>query len=60
MLSTTASILLYSGGLQGLENAMIITALPFSVIMILMTYSLIKSLQIEKTALRAQDSKKRS
>ncbi|WP_147803118.1 glycine betaine uptake BCCT transporter [Alkalicoccus halolimnae] len=60
MLSATASILLFTGGLQGLENAMIIAALPFSVIMILMTYSLIKSLQIEKNALAAREAKKRS
>jgi glycine betaine transporter len=60
MLSATASTLLFTGGLQGLENAMIIAALPFSVIMILMTYSLIKSLQIEKNALTAKEAKKRS
>ncbi len=48
MLSATASILLYSGGLQALQNALIIAALPFSVIMLLMTFSLIKALRQEE------------
>ncbi|SDO27148.1 glycine betaine uptake BCCT transporter [Alkalicoccus daliensis] len=60
MLSATASILLFTGGLEGLENAMIVAALPFSIIMILMTWSLIKSLRIEKAALDAEREKKRS
>lgn len=60
MLSATASILLFTGGLQGLENAMIVAALPFSVIMLLMAWSLIKSLRIEKAALEAEKDKKRS
>ncbi|QKS70646.1 BCCT family transporter [Paenalkalicoccus suaedae] len=48
ILSLTAAILLYTGGLQALENAMIIAALPFSVIMIMMAVSLVKSLRTEK------------
>ncbi|PRO64724.1 glycine betaine uptake BCCT transporter [Alkalicoccus urumqiensis] len=59
MLSITASILLFTGGLQGLENAMIIAALPFSVIMILMAYSLLKSLRIERIALEKEAQKKK-
>ncbi|MBU8908404.1 BCCT family transporter [Desertibacillus haloalkaliphilus] len=46
-LSITALALLYSGGLQALQNTMIIAALPFSVIMGLMVFSLLKSLQKE-------------
>jgi len=46
-LSTTALVLLYSGGLQALENTMIIAALPFSAIMVLMVVSLLKSLKQE-------------
>ncbi|SDJ03978.1 BCCT family transporter [Natribacillus halophilus] len=41
LLSVTALVLLYSGGLQALENALIIAALPFSVVMLLMTLGLI-------------------
>lgn len=46
--SLIAVILLYSGGLQALQNALIIAALPFSVIMILMIVSLYKSLAKER------------
>ncbi|RNA68473.1 glycine betaine uptake BCCT transporter [Alteribacter keqinensis] len=48
MLSATALILLYTGGLQALENALIIAALPFSIIMIMMVLSLFKALRQEK------------
>ncbi|WP_454101245.1 glycine betaine uptake BCCT transporter [Metabacillus sp. SLBN-84] len=46
-LAAIALVLLYSGGLQALQNTMIIAALPFSVIMALMTISLMKSLSKE-------------
>lgn len=46
-LAAIALVLLYSGGLQALQNTMIIAALPFSIIMTLMTISLIKSLSKE-------------
>lgn len=48
LLTTMALVLLSSGGLQALQNTMIIAALPFSVIMILMTASLLKELHKEK------------
>jgi glycine betaine transporter len=47
LLSATALVLLYSGGLKALQNTMIAAALPFSIIMALMTWSLIKSLHKE-------------
>jgi glycine betaine transporter len=47
MLSAIALVLLYSGGLQALQNTMVAAALPFSLIMALMTLSLIKALQKE-------------
>ncbi|MCU9614437.1 BCCT family transporter [Caldibacillus lycopersici] len=47
LLTAIALVLLYSGGLMALQNAMIIAALPFSVIIILMTISLLKSLNKE-------------
>ncbi|RFU66653.1 glycine betaine uptake BCCT transporter [Peribacillus glennii] len=49
--SIVAIILLYSGGLQGLQNALIAAALPFSAIMILMGISLYKSLMKERKEL---------
>ncbi|WP_026688840.1 BCCT family transporter [Alteribacter aurantiacus] len=53
MLSATALILLYTGGMQALENALIIVALPFSIIMILMVFSLFKALAQERKSDRA-------
>ncbi|HZG73827.1 MAG TPA: BCCT family transporter [Chondromyces sp.] len=49
--SLVAVILLYSGGLQALQNALIIAALPFSLIMILMMVSLSRSLGGERREL---------
>lgn len=49
--SIVALILLYSGGLDALQNALIIAALPFSVIIALMMASLYKSLNREKKEL---------
>lgn len=47
LLTATALVLLYSGGLTALQNAMIVAALPFSIIMLLMMTSLLKSLNKE-------------
>ncbi|WP_338469482.1 BCCT family transporter [Niallia sp. XMNu-256] len=47
LLALIAIALLYSGGLLALQNTMIIAALPFSIIMILMTASLLKSINEE-------------
>ena len=58
ILTVTALVLLYSGGLQALQNTMIIAALPFSAIMAIMTISLIKSLSIEAKELGIGQFKK--
>ncbi len=47
LLAATALALLYTGGLQALQNTMIIAALPFSLIMVLMTASFIKAIYKE-------------
>ncbi|WP_188207233.1 glycine betaine uptake BCCT transporter [Alkalibacillus aidingensis] len=47
LLSATALALLYTGGLQALENAMIIAAFPFSIIMLLMAISFVKAIYKE-------------
>jgi glycine betaine transporter len=49
--STVALILLYSGGLQALQNALIGAAFPFSFIMLLMMISLYRALAKEKKEL---------
>ncbi|RSL30422.1 BCCT family transporter [Salibacterium salarium] len=46
--SSAAAVLLYFGGLGGLETAMIIAALPFTFIMLLMVISIFKSLKSER------------
>lgn len=45
--SSIAAVLLWSGGLEGLQTASIVAALPFSVIMLLMVFSLRKALKQE-------------
>ena len=46
--SAVATVLIFSGGLQGLQTASIVTALPFTLIMVLMCYSLVKALKAER------------
>jgi choline/glycine/proline betaine transport protein len=45
-----AAVLLIAGGLQALQTASIVAALPFSVVLLLAIYGLFKSLREEKTA----------
>ena len=45
--SSTAAVLLLSGGLNGLQTASIVTALPFAVIMVFMVVSLHRALKAE-------------
>jgi glycine betaine transporter len=56
--SATAAVLLYTGGLQALQNALISVAFPFSFIMLLMVYSLYKSLREEKAQLERMNTDK--
>lgn len=49
--STIAAVLLRAGGLDALQNVMIILAFPFSILLILMTISLIKELHKERRKL---------
>ncbi|MBB6452356.1 glycine betaine transporter [Salirhabdus euzebyi] len=60
LLAAIAVALLYTGGLDALQNTMIIAALPFSIIMALMTVSLIKALYKESRELGIGRIKKRS
>lgn len=60
LLTTISLVLLYSGGLDGLQNMMIIAALPFSLIMILMTVSLLKEVHQEKAEYESKWKKKKS
>ncbi|SFL57243.1 glycine betaine uptake BCCT transporter [Salibacterium qingdaonense] len=51
--SSSAAVLLYFGGLGGLETAMIIAALPFTFIMLLMVISILKSLKSERSIIHS-------
>lgn len=57
--SSIAAVLLWSGGLNGLQTASIVAALPFCVIMLLMVVSLSKALNEEVRA-RKQKEKRRN
>jgi choline/glycine/proline betaine transport protein len=48
-IGAVAAVLLFSGGLSALQTASIVTALPFSVILLLATYGLCKSLYQEES-----------
>ncbi|WP_158735529.1 BCCT family transporter [Alteribacillus sp. YIM 98480] len=50
--SSAAAVLLYFGGLAGLEMAMIIAALPFTFVMLLMVVSIFKALKSERHILQ--------
>ncbi|MFS0750432.1 BCCT family transporter [Oceanobacillus sp. 1P07AA] len=47
ILAAIAAVLLWSGGLSALEMAMLISAFPFGILMVLMCISLIKALRSE-------------
>ena len=42
-----AMIMIYTGGTQAIQNLLIIAALPFSVVIILMIWSLLKTLSLD-------------
>ena len=48
LVSTIAIVLLRAGGLSALQNVLIITALPFSILLLLITASLVKELNYER------------
>ncbi len=48
LVSTIAAVLLRAGGLNALQNVLIIVALPFSILLVLVTISLLKELNYER------------
>ncbi|MFD2170974.1 glycine betaine uptake BCCT transporter [Tumebacillus lipolyticus] len=53
--SLIALVLLYSGGLEALQTASIVTALPFAVILVLMCWSVLKALEQEDRERRKKE-----
>lgn len=49
-IGAVAAVLLFAGGLKALQTASIIAALPFSIVLILAIYGLLKSLKAEVSA----------
>ena len=45
ILVASTSVLLYSGGLAGLQTAIIVSALPLTIIVLIMCYGIVKALQ---------------
>ncbi|WP_026674575.1 BCCT family transporter [Alkalihalobacterium bogoriense] len=58
LIAATASVLLLSGGLQGLQTASIIAALPFAVIMVFMTISIFMMLNSDLQTERKKKQEK--
>lgn len=57
--SASAIVLLMSGGLQGLQTASIVTALPFTIILVLMCFSISKALKMEEKEKKRQEKELR-
>ncbi|MCR4902304.1 MAG: BCCT family transporter [Butyrivibrio sp.] len=48
LVSTIAAVLLRAGGINVLQNVLIITAFPFAILLVLITFSLLKELNYER------------
>lgn len=55
LMSAIAGVLLYAGGLEALQTASLISALPFTLILLLLMFSIIKLLQHEPLPIRKAD-----
>lgn len=53
LMATLAIILLLMGGLQALQSATMMSALPFTVIMLMICWSLLKALKLDATKMQA-------
>ncbi|MFP4010800.1 MAG: BCCT family transporter [Spirochaetaceae bacterium] len=56
LVSAAAAVLLVSGGLEALQRMAIVAALPFTIVMLLMTRSLYKAMRYELTVERAAEA----
>ncbi|WP_084243108.1 BCCT family transporter [Planomicrobium okeanokoites] len=55
LMAAIAAVLLYSGGLEALQTASLISALPFTVLLLLMVWSFVKLLRDETPPIRKSD-----
>lgn len=55
LMSAIAAVLLYAGGLEALQTASLISALPFTVLLLLMVWSFIKIIRTESLPIKKSD-----
>src|SRR5699024_732637 len=55
LMGAIAVVLLYAGGLEALQTASLVSALPFTVLLILLMYSIVKLLKNEPITVRPVD-----
>lgn len=55
LMSSIAAVLLFSGGLEALQTASLISALPFTVLLLLMVWAFIKIIRTESPPIRKSD-----
>lgn len=52
LVSAIAAVLLYTGGLEALQTASLISALPFAVVLILLIFAIVKLLQFDQIPIK--------
>ena len=55
LMSAIAAVLLFSGGLEALQTASLISALPFTVLLLLMVWAFVKIIRTETPPIRKSD-----
>lgn len=58
LMASIAAVLLYSGGLEALQTASLISALPFTILLLLMVVSFVKLLRKEAVPIKRSDIRK--
>lgn len=58
LMSAIAAVLLYAGGLEALQTASLISALPFTVLLLLMLWAFIKIVRREPLPIKQEDLKR--
>ncbi len=57
-MSAIAAALLYAGGLDALQTASLVAALPFTIILLILLYAIVKLLRQEPLPIRKADLKR--
>ena len=57
LMSAIAVVLLYAGGLEALQSASLVSALPFTLLLLLLVFSMVKLLKREPITVRSSDIK---